>query len=104
MMPRTHRTLTTAGLSLLLALQLSPASWAASAQQDGYGEGGGSEVIPEEPEAAETQPETAQSAAPAPAATSSLPFTGLEAGLIGIAGVGLVGVGMSLRRAGRQQL
>ena len=40
---------------------------------------------------------------PSTTATSSLPFTGLEAGLIAAAGLGLAGTGLVLRRAARDQ-
>lgn len=86
-----------------------PAAQAASATQTGYD--GDDEVTPDDSgvspaDDSDTEPadttDTAE-AAPSTAATTSLPFTGLEAGLIAAAGLGLAGTGFVLRRAAREQ-
>lgn len=104
-----HRRVLPYALALLL---ISPAaSFAASATQDAYDEGdsvvqddttSGSDddTSPSDDTSTDTNTST-----PAPSATStgSLPFTGLEAGLIAVAGLGLVGTGAALRRAAREE-
>lgn len=96
-----HRRLLALTLAALLA---SPAAaFAASATQDAYDDGGS--VVQEDTDNGSedtTQPDTVE-ATPAPAAPSNLPFTGLEAGLIAAAGLGLAGTGVALRRAAREQ-
>lgn len=102
-----HRRVLPYALALLL---ISPAaSFAASATQDAYDEG--DSVVQDdttsgsEDDSSPSDDTTSESATPAPSATStsSLPFTGLEAGLIGAAGLGLLGTGFALRRAAREQ-
>jgi hypothetical protein len=44
----------------------------------------------------------AQAGAPAGADTGSLPFTGLELGLVVLAGIGLVALGLAMRRTTRR--
>ncbi|MFT4034749.1 MAG: hypothetical protein QM679_04135 [Patulibacter sp.] len=88
-------------------LFVSPAaSFAASATQDAYDEG---DTVVQDDTDSGSDDDTSPTATPAAAAspsttsTSTLPFTGLEAGLIAIAGLGLAGTGAALRRAGREQ-
>ncbi len=102
----------------LLALALSfffvsapvvvvPAAFAASATQDAYDDTG--EVVEDADEPADdtgvspADTEETAEASPSTAASTSLPFTGLEAGLIAAAGLGLAGTGLVLRRAARDQ-
>lgn len=91
-------------LLLSAFLAFAPASaYAASATQDGYGDGG---VVEETDEGGNTPSATdapSAAATPSATATSDLPFTGMEAGLIAAAGFGLFGTGMALRRVGREQ-
>lgn len=93
----------------LASLFLAPsASFAASATQDGYGDDG-DVVVQDDTDTGsndDTTPAPADTADAAPATasgSSNLPFTGLEAGLIAAAGLGLAGTGMALRRAAREQ-
>ena len=100
-----HRRVLPYALTLLL---LSPAaSFAASATQDAYDEG--DSVVQDDTTSGSTDDSTpsdtsTQQASPSsPSSTGSLPFTGLEAGLIAAAGLGLAGTGVALRRAAREQ-
>lgn len=96
-----RRLLTTALITATAAGALAPAALAASATQDGYGPE--QTVTPSDPKSTgATEPAQTAAAAPTATSTGTLPFTGTEAALIGIAGLGLVGVGLTLRRAGRQ--
>lgn len=85
------------------ALAFSPAaSFAASATQTGYDDDSDVVVQDDNTDTPQSDTQPADTATPAPAATnssSSLPFTGLEAGLIAAAGLGLAGTGLVLRRA-----
>ena len=56
-------------------------------------------VTPSKP--AKVTPVAVQKAAPAKSSKGGLPFTGLELGLVLAAGVGLLGVGLGLRRLSR---
>lgn len=85
------------------SLAFTPATaFAASATQDAYepDDTGVNAETDEEP--ADETPTAA--AAPSATGTSALPFTGMEAGLIAVAGLGLAGTGVALRRVGREQL
>ncbi len=96
-----HRRLLPFTLALLFA---SPAaSFAASATQDAYSDD--SNVVQDDTDSGsnDAAEPTPQPAAPSATTTSSLPFTGLEAGLIAAAGLGLAGTGVALRRAAREQ-
>jgi hypothetical protein len=99
-----HQRLLPFALALLL---VSPAaSFAASATQDAYDDE--TNVVQDDTdkgsEDTSTPSDTTAKATPAPApTTSTLPFTGLEAGLIAAAGLGLAGTGVALRRAAREQ-
>lgn len=98
-------------LSIALAAFLfaPSAAFAAQATQDGYGESDDIAVQAETDEGG-SQPSNDSGSAPtanaSPTAStgSSLPFTGLEAGLIAAAGLGLAGTGLALRRAAREQI
>lgn len=96
-----HRRLLPLALALLVT---SPgAAFAASATQDAYEDD--TTVVQDEDVSGSDDaatPETTQ-ATPSTTSTSSLPFTGLEAGLIAAAGLGLAGTGVALRRAAREQ-
>lgn len=88
--------------TLFAALLIVPApAFAASATQDAYGDG---DVAPDTDTGSndDTQPDT-QEASPSATSNGSLPFTGLEAGLIAAAGIGLAGTGIVLRRSTREQ-
>ncbi len=91
--------------TLFAALLIVPASavpaFAASATQDAYGDDG---VLNDNETGTndDTQPDT-QDASPSTTSNGSLPFTGLEAGLIAAAGIGLAGTGIVLRRSTREQ-
>lgn len=89
----------------LTALVFAPAtSFAASATQDGYSEDDDVVVSDDtETQSDDTTPADTADATPTATSTSSLPFTGLEAGLIAAAGLGLAGTGIVLRRAAREQ-
>ena len=98
-----HRRLITLALALLFT---SPAaSFAASATQDAYNDD--TNVVQDNTDTgsnANTKPQATSQAQPATTSSSgSLPFTGLEAGLIAAAGLGLAGTGVALRRAAREQ-
>lgn len=87
----------------LAALVFAPSSaLAVSATQDAYGEEG---VVTEEPETGggNTEPTETAGASPSTTSTASLPFTGLETGLIAAAGLSLLGTGVVLRRAARPE-
>jgi hypothetical protein len=86
-------------------LVMAPAtSFAASATQDAYSDVSGVDEGQPAPETSDQQPAAkTATAAPTATATSTLPFTGLEAGLIAAAGLGLAGTGIVLRRAARDQ-
>lgn len=87
----------------LTALVFAPAtSFAASATQDAYGEED-DVVVSDETTGEDTTPTATADASPSTTSNSSLPFTGLEAGLIAAAGLGLAGTGVALRRAAREQ-
>jgi hypothetical protein len=99
-------------IALVLAgtLALSaPALAQTSPTQDAYGGVIAEVVTPSQPEAQQPQQEVAaETAAPAPAAAQpvqaqegSLPFTGLQATLVLLAGAALLGTGLVLRRATR---
>lgn len=88
--------------TLFAALLIVPApAFAASATQDAYD---GNDVQNETDTGTndDTQPDT-QDASPSTTSNGSLPFTGLEAGLIAAAGIGLAGTGIVLRRSTREQ-
>lgn len=88
--------------TLLASLLLSPATaFAASATQDAY-DGGDVQNETDTGSNDDTTPDT-QEASPSSTSNSSLPFTGLEAGLIAAAGIGLAGTGIVLRRSTREQ-
>lgn len=89
-------------LSLATVVLAPSTAFSASATQDAYSSDGGPVITDETDPASDAAPAEAASAAPAGAITSSLPFTGVEAGLIGIAGLGLMGTGVALRRSTRQ--
>lgn len=99
-----HRRLLPLALALLF---VSPgASFAASATQDAYNPDDDVVVQDETDNGSEdtsTPSDTTAEATPSNTTTSSLPFTGLEAGLIAVAGLGLAGTGVALRRAAREQ-
>ena len=89
----------------LTALVFAPAtSFAASATQDAYDDND-EVVVSDETDTGsdDTSPTDTADASPTATSTSSLPFTGLEAGLIAAAGLGLAGTGVALRRAAREQ-
>lgn len=96
-----HRRLLPIALAFLF---ISPAaSFAASATQDGYDDD--NNVVQDDSDNGSddtSTPDTTQ-ASPSTTSTSTLPFTGLEAGLIAVAGLGLAGTGVALRRAAREQ-
>lgn len=94
-------------LLLSAFLAFAPATaFAASATQDGYDD---TDVVDTTDDGGDTTPQSTDddvpeaSATPSATSTSSLPFTGMEAGLIAAAGLGLFGTGIALRRAGREQ-
>lgn len=112
-----HRRLLALALSLLFVsapIAVVPSAFAASATQSGYDDTNNlqeddeapaddeGDAAPAEDSGTEDAPATAQ-AAPSTATTNNLPFTGLEAGLIAAAGLGLAGTGIVLRRAAREQ-
>lgn len=82
-----------------------PAAYAASATQDAYGDTGDvtEDDEPDDEGVSPADTEDTAEAAPSTAASTNLPFTGLEAGLIAAAGLGLAGTGFVLRRAAREQ-
>ncbi|MDO9353214.1 MAG: hypothetical protein Q7T55_05935 [Solirubrobacteraceae bacterium] len=103
-----HRRLLALALSLLFVAApaaVVPTAFAASATQTGYDDA--DEVVPEEDDEEGVSPaeeeDTAEAQPSTTTSTGSLPFTGLEAGLIAAAGLGLVGTGLVLRRAAREQ-
>lgn len=86
------------------SLAFTPATaFAASATQDAYApdDTGVNAETDDSPAPAADTPTAA--AAPTATGTSSLPFTGMEAGLIAAVGLGLAGTGVAMRRAGREQ-
>jgi hypothetical protein len=92
-------------ISLALAtLVLTPAtSLAASATQAGYDDND-DVAVQDTTDSGSSAPDSGTptaTATPAATGSSSLPFTGLEAGLIAAAGLGLLGTGYALRRAGQ---
>lgn len=94
----------------LAALLFAPSAvFAAQATQDGYGESDDLAVQAQTDEGGSDPSNDGDASAPTAAASptastgSSLPFTGLEAGLIAAAGLGLAGTGIALRRAAREQ-
>lgn len=91
----------------LTALVFAPAtSFAASATQDAYDDTD-DVVVQDETDTGSDDTTTPSNdtadASPSTTSNSSLPFTGLEAGLIAAAGLGLAGTGIALRRAAREQ-
>jgi hypothetical protein len=72
--------------------------------QDAYGGVLGNEVTSNDDSAAADNGavEEAESTAPAATAGSSLPFTGFEVGLVALAGIGLVMLGVAMRRSSRR--
>lgn len=92
-----------------LALAVPSAALAASPTQDAYGgtagqqEGGGNTPSSTSPgsETAGTSPEAVAVAATTES-SGTLPFTGLEVGLIALAGVALLGGGVVLYRVSRR--
>lgn len=88
----------------LTALVFAPSTaFAASATQDAYGDDDEVVVSDETDTGDDATPADTADAAPTATSNSSLPFTGLEAGLIAAAGLGLAGTGVALRRAAREQ-
>lgn len=89
----------------LTALVFAPStSFAASATQDAYDDND-DVVVSDETDTGsdDTTPTDTADASPSTTSNSSLPFTGLEAGLIAAAGLGLMGTGIVLRRAAREE-
>lgn len=99
-----HRRLLALALALFV-FSPAPVAFAASATQNGYGDDTVVKEDTDEGTSADNTPSDTSTAQPAPSATAStnLPFTGLEAGLIAAAGLGLAGTGVALRRAAREQ-
>jgi hypothetical protein len=90
-------------LALALAsLSVPTSALAASATQSGYDDTNDVKVTKDKSTTSPTK--ATAKATPAATTASSLPFTGLEAGLIGVAGLGLAGTGLFLRRAAREEL
>ena len=90
----------------LATLVFAPASsFAASATQDGYDDDDDVQVQDDTDTGTQddTTPDETADAQPSATSNSSLPFTGLEAGLIAAAGLGLAGTGIVLRRAARDE-
>ena len=99
------------------ALTLAAPASAQESVQDGYGGQGAvdSEVLgevgtvesaPQQAAPEQEQPAPVREAAPQPTPpqevqSGSLPFTGLDAGLIALGGVFLVGLGLAVRRMAR---
>ena len=100
-----HRRLLALALALFV-LSPAPSAIAASATQTGYDDDTVVKEDTDEGTSADNTPsdtpDTAQ-ASPSATASTNLPFTGLEAGLIAAAGLGLAGTGVALRRAAREQ-
>ncbi|MDQ8043806.1 MAG: hypothetical protein AAGC46_03950 [Solirubrobacteraceae bacterium] len=95
-----HRRPLTLAIAILLAS--SPVAHAASATQDAYNDDSDVQVQ-KDTDTSPTKTKATAEATPSATTASSLPFTGLEAGLIGAAGLGLAGTGLFLRRAAREQ-
>jgi Tfp pilus assembly protein FimV len=95
-----------------LALSAPALAQTSSPTQDAYGGVIAEVVTPSQPEQQQPQQPrqevAAETAAPAPTAAAqpqaeegSLPFTGLQATLVALAGIALLGVGLVLRRTTR---
>ena len=105
-MGTTHKTLVAAIAAVSFATA-APA-FADDSSLDGYG-GPGANVLSEiqQPTGEAKTAETPKAAPKAAAAESreapggSLPFTGLDLGLLGVAGAGLLGLGVAMRRLTR---
>jgi hypothetical protein len=76
----------------------------ASAQTTGYGSPSGAVQTTIQhgtaPSTSKTISSTPAAATTAPASKGNLPFTGLQVGLVAIAGLALVGTGIGLRKLG----
>jgi hypothetical protein len=88
----------------VLSLATAAPAFAEDSSLDGYG-GPGANVLSEiqqpsgKAKAAETPKAAPAAAREAP--SGALPFTGLDLGLLGVAGVGLLGLGVGMRRLTR---
>jgi hypothetical protein len=89
----------------LLSLAFAGSAFGASATEDAYsGTAGVQEFDQSESGTAATEEETSVAATSESDSSSggSLPFTGLDVGLIALAGVALVGMGLLVRRSTRR--
>jgi hypothetical protein len=94
-------------LLLAMAFTLSLAGTALAQDnptEDAYGGVLGEEVSNQDDTGSPAQEEStpAESQATPVATTDSLPFTGLELGLVALAGIGLVALGIAMRRGTRR--
>lgn len=95
-------------LLVVMAMLALPA--AAFAQSPGYGTPSGTVQTTiangTTPKKATQSVPAAATSTPTPAATSkgSLPFTGLQVGLVAVAGLALVGTGIGLRKLGSSRV
>jgi hypothetical protein len=93
-------------LLLAMAFTLSLAGTALAQDnptEDAYGGVLGEEVSNQDDTGSPAQESTpAESQATPVATTDSLPFTGLELGLVALAGIGLVALGIAMRRGTRR--
>ena len=90
---------------LMAALMLALAGTAVAQDnptQDAYGGVLGNEVTNDDDATPGAVEDAADVESGAPAATGSLPFTGFEVGLVALAGIGLVMLGVAMRRTSRR--
>jgi len=91
---------------LMAALMLALAGTAVAQDnptQDAYGGVLGNEVTNDDDATPGAVEDAADGESAAPAATAgSLPFTGFEVGLVALAGIGLVMLGVAMRRTSRR--
>src|SRR5436309_14945312 len=93
--------MTIIALALVVALAYAaPAIAASSPQQDAYGGVIAEVVTPSKPKPQQAAAQQAPVAAAQPS-SSALPFTGLQVTLVLLAGAALLGTGLVLRRATR---
>ena len=85
-------------------LGTATAAFAASPAQSVYSPGGNvlNVVQGGGPAATPTPVATPPATPPATTTSGSLPFTGFQAGLVGLAGLALVGTGVAMRRVARR--
>ena len=86
------RKITTLLVCFVALLAFAAPAFAQTATQDAYGNLAGTQAGP-----------GSGGSVQATSGDSTLPFTGLQLGLVAVAGVGLLGVGVALRRGSRMR-